>query len=106
MKITYIAFDGAERVVDARIGDSVMETAIKNRIAGIDGECGGQMACGTCHVYVPAEWLGALKPKSSDETAMLDFNLNTESNSRLSCQIKVTEELEGLVVHMPSTQHP
>src|ERR1700761_6400376 len=104
-KITYVEFSGKEHVVDVKSGLSVMEGAVKNNIPGIDADCGGACACATCHVSV--DLAGADKPgsQSAMEESMLDFAENVEPNSRLSCQIKVTHELDGLVVRMPQSQH-
>ena len=104
-KITYIEHNGKEHVIDVKPGLSVMEGAIKNNIPGIDADCGGACACATCHVYVDAAWVDKTGAKSAMEESMLDFAENVESNSRLSCQIKVTDELDGLVVRMPEDQH-
>lgn len=104
-KITYIAHNGKEHVVDVPTGWTVMEGAVKNRIPGIDADCGGACACATCHVYVDPEWLQKLAPRQDMEDSMLDFALDLKSNSRLSCQIKVTPELEGMIVRMPASQH-
>jgi len=104
-KITYIEHTGKEHVVEVKPGQSVMEGAVKNNIPGIDADCGGDCACATCHVYVDAAWADKTGEKSAMEESMLDFAENVESNSRLSCQIKVTDALEGLVVRMPESQH-
>ena len=104
-KITYIEFSGTEHVVDVKSGLSVMEGAVKNNIPGIDADCGGACACATCHVYVDPAWQGKTGSQSAMEESMLDFAENVEPNSRLSCQIKVTDELDGLVVRMPQSQH-
>ena len=104
-KITYIEFDGTEHPVEVKTGLSVMEGAVKNNVPGIDADCGGACACATCHVYVDGEWLAKTGSKSAMEDSMLDFAENVEPNSRLSCQIKVTDALEGLVVTMPESQH-
>jgi ferredoxin, 2Fe-2S len=104
-KITYIEFNGAEHVVDVKTGLSVMEGAVKNNIPGIDADCGGACACATCHVYVDQAWLDKTGSQSAMEESMLDFAENVEPNSRLSCQIKVTDDLDGLVVRMPQSQH-
>ena len=104
-KITYIEHTGKEHVVDVPVGWSVMEGAVKNRIPGIDADCGGACACATCHVYVDPEWLEKISARGDMEESMLDFALDLKSNSRLSCQIKVTPELEGLIVRMPASQH-
>ena len=103
-KITYIEFNGTEHVVDVKNGLSVMEGAVKNNIPGIDADCGGACACATCHVYVGEDWLEKTGSQSAMEESMLDFAENVEPNSRLSCQIKVTEELDGLTVHTPTYQ--
>jgi 2Fe-2S ferredoxin len=104
-KITYIEFDGTEHVIDVKNGLSVMEGAVKNNIPGIDADCGGACACATCHVYVQGDWLGKTGEKSAMEESMLDFAENVQDNSRLSCQIKVSDELDGLTVKMPQSQH-
>ena len=104
-KITYIEHDGTEHVVDVKNGLSVMEGAVKNNIPGIDADCGGACACATCHVYVNEEWLDKTGDRSAMEESMLDFAENVEENSRLSCQIKVSDELDGLTVRMPESQH-
>ncbi|MET0295151.1 2Fe-2S iron-sulfur cluster-binding protein [Caulobacter sp. 73W] len=104
-KITYIEHDGTEHVVDVKPGLTVMEGAVKNNIPGIDADCGGACACATCHVYVKEEWRDKTGTASAMEESMLDFAENVEANSRLSCQIKVTDELDGLVVSMPENQH-
>ena len=104
-KITYIEFDGTEHVVDVKNGLSVMEGAVKNNIPGIDADCGGACACATCHVYVQGDWLAKTGERSAMEESMLDFAEGVEENSRLSCQIKVSDELDGLTVKMPESQH-
>jgi 2Fe-2S ferredoxin len=104
-KITYIENNGAEHVIDVKSGLSVMEGAVKNNIPGIDADCGGACACATCHVYVDAAWVDKTGAKSAMEESMLDFAEGVEPNSRLSCQIKVTDALDGLVVRMPESQH-
>ena len=104
-KITYIEFNGTEHVVDVKPGLSVMEGAVKNNIPGIDADCGGACACATCHVYVDEAWRDKTGTQSAMEESMLDFAENVEPNSRLSCQIKVSEDLDGLIVRMPQSQH-
>lgn len=104
-KITYIEHSGAEHVIDVRSGLSVMEGAVKNNIPGIDADCGGACACATCHVYVDPAWTAKTGAPSAMEESMLDFAENVADNSRLSCQIKVTDELDGLIVRMPESQH-
>ena len=104
-KIKYIEHSGKEHEVNVPEGWSVMEGAVKNLIPGIDADCGGACACATCHVFVAEPWLGKLPPKEDMEETMLDFAPEVEANSRLSCQIKVTAALDGLVVRMPKSQH-
>ena len=104
-KITYIENNGTQRTVELPAGWTVMEGAVKNRVPGIDADCGGACACATCHVYVEQEWLAKLPPRQDMEEQMLDFAQNLRPNSRLSCQIKVTPALDGLVVRTPKTQH-
>ena len=104
-KITFVDHTGESRSVEAESGSTVMEAAIRNAIPGIEAECGGACACATCHVYVDEAWLEKTGDKSAMEESMLDFAENVEPNSRLSCQIKVTDALDGLVVKMPESQH-
>jgi 2Fe-2S ferredoxin len=104
-KITYIEHNGAEHVIDVKSGLSVMEGAVKNNIPGIDADCGGACACATCHVYVDDAWAGKTGTPSAMEESMLDFAENVLPSSRLSCQIKVSEALDGLIVRMPESQH-
>jgi 2Fe-2S ferredoxin len=103
-KITYIQPDGTENVVEAKAGWSVMESAIKNRVRGIDADCGGACACATCHVYVDEAWTDKTGSPSAMEESMLDFAEGVQDNSRLSCQIKVTDALDGLIVRLPESQ--
>ena len=103
-KITYIEHDGTEHVVDVKPGLSVMEGAIRNSVPGIDADCGGACACATCHVYVDPAWVDQLPPRDPMEEDMLDFGYDVKPDSRLSCQIKVTAELDGLVVRTPERQ--
>jgi 2Fe-2S ferredoxin len=103
-KITYIDSDGTERTVEGEIGSTVMETAIRNNIPGIEAECGGACACATCHVYVDEAWQEKTGEPSPMEEDMLDFGYDVRPNSRLSCQIKVSDELDGLVVRVPEKQ--
>ncbi len=104
-KITYIDASGEERTVEAQTGSTVMETAIKNDVPGIDADCGGACACATCHVYVDNDFLAKCGESQAMEQSMLDFAENVQPNSRLSCQIKVTDELDGLRVTTPESQH-
>ena len=106
-KITFIDHSGESRVIDVENGATVMEAAIRNAIPGIEAECGGACACATCHVYVDEAWLertGLPEPGSMEES-MLSFAAVKEPNSRLSCQLTMTEALDGLVVRMPEGQH-
>ncbi|WP_417685950.1 2Fe-2S iron-sulfur cluster-binding protein [Roseibium sp.] len=103
-KITYVTADGARTEVDAPVGSTVMENAIKNMVQGIEAECGGACACATCHVYVDEAWAGKVGSPEPMEEDMLDFAYDVKPTSRLSCQVKVTEELDGLVVHVPERQ--
>ena len=103
-KITYIDAGGVARTVDGEVGSTVMETAIKNGVPGIEAECGGACACSTCHVYVDEAWREKTGEPSPMEEDMLDFAFDVKPNSRLSCQIKVTEALDGLVVTTPERQ--
>ena len=104
-KITYIEHGGTEHAVDVRNGLSVMEGAIKNNVPGIDADCGGACACATCHVYVDEAWREKTGKASAMEESMLDFAQNVEPNSRLSCQIRVSDALDGLIVRLPEDQH-
>src|SRR5438876_8112875 len=104
-KITYIDFEGTARTVEGEIGSTVMETAIKNNVPGIEAECGGACSCATCHVYVDPAWLPRLQPPAPDELEMLTGTAaERRPNSRLSCQIPMRPELDGLVVRMPEKQ--
>jgi 2Fe-2S ferredoxin len=103
-KITYIEHDGAVHTVEAEIGATVMETALKAGITGIVAECGGSCTCATCMVYVDEAWTGKVGERSDEEEDQLDTAFDVRPNSRLSCQIKVTEELDGLVVRTPAYQ--
>ena len=103
-KLTIIEFNGKEHHLQAEEGKSVMQTAVENLVPGIVGDCGGSCSCATCHAYVDPAWLDRLPAQSENEKLMLDGALNVEPNSRLTCQIAVTEELDGLVVRTPSSQ--
>lgn len=105
-KITFISADGDARVVEIEPGLSVMEGAVQNLVRGIDGDCGGATACGTCHVHVDPAWMEKVGGPSSDmERQMLDLSDVKCSSSRLCCQIRVTDALDGLVLRMPEGQH-
>jgi 2Fe-2S ferredoxin len=103
-KITFIEYDGTVHTVDAEIGATVMETALRGGVSSIVAECGGGCTCSTCHVYVDEEWRAKLPPATAEEENQLDFAFDVRPNSRLSCQIKVTDALDGLVVHTPTYQ--
>ena len=103
-KITYIEHDGKTHTIEVASGLSVMEGAVQNNIPGIDADCGGSMACATCHVYVKEEWFNKLPKKEDGEEDMLDMAFEPKKNSRLSCQIIVNEELDGLEVTTPEKQ--
>ena len=103
-KITYIEHTNKKHIVEVSKNMSVMEGAIQNNIAGIDAECGGSMACATCHVYVDEKWFNKLEKKDEAEEDMLDMAYQPNKFSRLSCQLIVSDELDGLVVRMPSKQ--
>ena len=103
-KITYIEFTGKSHIIDVPKGLTVMEGAVQNNIPGIDADCGGGMACATCHVYVKEDWFNKLPKKAEGEDDMLDQAYEPSPNSRLSCQITVSDELNGLIVHLPEKQ--
>ena len=103
-QITFIDHAGTKRTVEGQVGSTVMETALKNAVPGIEAECGGACSCATCHVYVAPEWEGPVGKATAMEEDMLDFARDVRPNSRLSCQIKVTEALDGLVVTTPERQ--
>jgi len=103
-KITLVAFDGTRFDVDAENGSTVMENAIRNSVPGIEAECGGACACATCHVYIDEKWAEVVGSPEAMEEDMLDFAFDVRPTSRLSCQVKVRDDLEGLVVHVPERQ--
>jgi len=104
-KVTYIEHNGTVHEIDVPVGRSVMQGAVENAVPGIDADCGGACACATCHVFVEPGWLERTGPRQEREEEMLGFAADTQPNSRLACQIKVTAELDGLVVRMPEGQH-
>ncbi len=104
-KVTYIEASGIKHVVDVAVGLSVMQGAVHNRVPGIVAECGGNCACGTCRVYIDEAWRVKIGPASEIEAATMDIRDDPLPGKRLSCQIKVTEELEGLIVRMPGSQY-
>ena len=103
-KITYIENNGTSHTVDVTEGLTVMEGAVQNNIPGIDADCGGGMACATCHVYVKDEWFDKINKKSEGEDDMIDQAYEPKKSSRLSCQIQVSPEIDGLEVHLPGKQ--
>jgi 2Fe-2S ferredoxin len=103
-RITYIEPDGSERIVDVKVGLSLMEGAINNGVNGIEADCGGVCACATCHIYVDAAWIEAAGPRTDIEDAMLDLANEVRDNSRLSCQVKVTDGMDGLILSIPEEQ--
>ena len=103
--VTFITHAGERHEVDVPVGVSLMRAATGNDVPGIDGDCGGQCACATCHIYVESPWAERLAPASEMEKNMVSFTDDLRESSRLGCQIPVTEELDGLVVTMPEGQH-
>jgi 2Fe-2S ferredoxin len=103
-KITYIEHSGKSHTIEVQNGLTVMEAAVQNNISGIDADCGGSMACATCHVYVKEEWFNKLPKKEDGEEDMLDMAYAPRKFSRLSCQLIVSDELEGLVINLPVKQ--
>lgn len=103
-KITFIASDGTERSVEAKVGQTVMEAATENGVPNIDAECGGACSCATCHVYVDDAWAEVAGKAQPLEEDMLDYAFDVRKTSRLSCQIKVSDALDGLIVHTPARQ--
>ena len=103
-KINFVDSDGTNREVETKNGTSVMEAAVQNMIPGIDADCGGACACATCHVYVSSDWMDKLKAKDDMEDSMLDFAEDVQDNSRLSCQILMNDELDGITVTTPESQ--
>ena len=104
VKVRFIQHDGSEVDVEGEVGTSIMQTARDNLVRGIIGDCGGNCSCATCHGYVDPAWIDKLKPQSEDEALMLDGAMNLEGNSRLTCQIKLTQELDGIVIRLPISQ--
>ena len=103
-KITYIENNGTSHTVDVAEGLTVMEGAVQNNIPGIDADCGGGMACATCHVYVKDEWFDKINKKSEGEDDMINQAYEPKKSSRLSCQIQVSSDIDGLEVHLPEKQ--
>ena len=103
-RITYITHDNQKHTIEVQKGLTVMEGAVQNDIPGIDADCGGGMACATCHVYVKEDWLNKIPSKEDGEEDMLDMAFEPKKNSRLSCQLTVSDKLDGLEVNIPSKQ--
>ena len=104
-KVTFVQFSGETTTIDADNGDSVMKIALDNLVPGIDADCGGECSCATCHILVESEWMVRVGPGNDQENAMLGLNPDREPNSRLSCQIAMTDEQNGLVVNLPEFQY-
>ncbi len=102
--VTYISHDGTTTEIEVPVGNSVMQGAVDNMLDGIIAECGGSCSCATCHCYIDEAWLGKVPPASEMEKDMLQCVLEPQDNSRLSCQINVTDELDGLVIRLPESQ--
>jgi 2Fe-2S ferredoxin len=104
-KIIYIEANGTEHEVDVPVGTSIMQGAVNHLVPGIEGDCGGLCACGTCHVYVPPEWQSLCGEADELELGMLEFAFDVDDSSRLSCQIDATEEMDGMRIRMPARQY-
>ncbi len=104
-QVHFISFEGQRRSIETRIGENLMRAATDNGVPGIDGDCGGQCACATCHVFVSAPWAERLPAMQTNEHDILEFSNERRASSRLACQIIMTPELDGIEVHMPEGQH-
>jgi 2Fe-2S ferredoxin len=104
VKVTYIESNGTEHTLEVAEGLSLMEGAVKNNLKGIDADCGGACACSTCHVYIDPQWASVVGKPNANEEDMLDFAFDVKETSRLSCQVRLTTELNGLVVRLPAKQ--
>ena len=104
-KVTFIAFDGARHDVEVAEGLSLMRAAVDNGVPGIDGDCGGQCACATCHVFIDPAWVERTGSRTPQEDDMLNFAAELRDSSRLACQVPITAALDGLVVSLPEGQH-
>ena len=102
--ITFVEHDGTQHAIVAAAGQTIMQAAMDNLIPSILGQCGGDCTCGTCHCYVASDWAERIGPASDGEKAMLEFTLGVQPNSRLSCQLIVSEQLDGIVVRLPQSQ--
>jgi 2Fe-2S ferredoxin len=103
-KIVFIEHNGTEHPVEANTGTSIMQAAVENSVPGLIGDCGGCCSCATCHGYVDPAWLGKLRPPSAEEAMMLEGALEVLDNSRLTCQISMSADLDGIVVRLPASQ--
>jgi len=104
-QVTFIDFEGNSTEISAKTGDSLMDAAVVNDVPGVDADCGGACACATCHVYIDKDWVAVVGKAQEIEAEMLDVAEEVQENSRLSCQISVTEEMDGLVVRTPESQY-
>lgn len=104
-EIVYVEHNGTEHRVEVPVGTSIMQGAVNHLVPGIEGDCGGLCACGTCHVYVPAEWQPLCGTPDELERGMLEFAFDVRESSRLSCQIRATEAMDGMIVQMPVRQY-
>jgi 2Fe-2S ferredoxin len=105
VRIKFMEYSGSIREIDCEAGCSIMRAAVDNDVAGIVGDCGGSCACATCHVYIDKSWIDRIAQKSEHEAAMLEFVVDPGENSRLACQISVSADMDGLIVHIPRTQY-
>jgi len=103
-RITFVLRDGSRRDVEAAVGTSLMKAALDNGVTGIEAECGGCLTCATCHAYVDDEWVERVVPPSDDESVMIECAIDVRTSSRLTCQIPLTDQLDGIVVHIPQSQ--
>lgn len=103
-KITFVQPDGTRQTIEARNGSTGMDAARSNNVRGLRGECGGEIQCSTCHCYVDDSWLDRVPPRQVQESQLLDFVWEREARSRLSCQLVLTDALDGLVLHVPARQ--
>ena len=104
-KIHFLEFGGREHLIDVPCGTSVMQAAVENNVSGIDGDCGGVCACATCHVYVDPAWLAKTGERTISEDELLNFASTAQENSRLACQIRMDDAMDGLRVRLPESQH-
>jgi 2Fe-2S ferredoxin len=104
-RVIYVGHFGEEYEVEVPVGGSLMEAAVAHEVPGIDADCGGQCACGTCHVYIDPQWHPRLPPMGDQERTTLEFSVDVDSRSRLSCRLRMTPELDGIVLTVPRAQH-